>query len=57
MDGQVKKTKMNGLPSTLPHKRRKEDNFITIEVVSLRDVPLCERHKQANKPLYLKRYE
>ena len=48
----------NGLPSTLHvPKASKKDDFVTVEVVYLRDVPLLERHKEANKPLYLTRYE
>jgi hypothetical protein len=38
------------------NNEQKEDNYITIEVVSLREVPLKERRKVTSKPLYLKRY-
>jgi hypothetical protein len=45
------------LPSTLTGKAQKKGDFVTVEVVYLRDMPLLERHKEANKPLYLTRYE
>ena len=57
MDYLVKKTKGSESPSTLQHGARAEDKFVTIEVVSLRDMPLRERRREANKPLYLERYE
>ena len=34
-----------------------KDDFVEIEVASLRDIPLHVRHREASKPLYLKRYE
>ena len=57
MDYLVKKTKASTLPSRIQRRARKENNFVTVEVVSLRDMPLRERRREANKPLYLKRYE
>ena len=42
--------------SETKNKEQKEDNYITIEVVSLREVSLKERRKVASKPLYLTRY-
>jgi len=45
------------LPSTLRAEAKKPDNHVTIEVVCLKDMPLLERYKEANKPLYLTRYE
>jgi len=58
---QAKKTKKSKaestLPSTLTVKAKKQVNHVTIEVVSLKDMPLLERYKEANKPLYLTRYE
>ena len=47
----------SGLCSAMPDNSGREDNCVTIEVVSLKDVPLLERRKEANKPLYLTRYE
>jgi hypothetical protein len=38
---------------TVPDK----NDFVTVEVISLKDMPLLERHKQASQPLYLTRYE
>ena len=57
MDYLAKKTKASELPFTLQQKAQKEDKFVTIEVVSLKDMPLRERRREADKPLYLKRYE
>jgi hypothetical protein len=45
------------LHCAMPDESRREDNCVTIEVVSLKDVPLLERRREANKPLYLTRYE
>jgi hypothetical protein len=45
-----------GLDFVMPEESR-GDKGITIEVVSLNDVPLLERRNEANKPLYLARYE
>jgi hypothetical protein len=53
----VKKTKASSLPSTLQYRAREENNFLTIEVVSLKDMPIRERRREANKPLYLKKFE
>jgi hypothetical protein len=39
-------------------KKTVDDVLIEMsESVSLRDIPLEERRKEANKPLFLKRYE
>ncbi len=38
-------------------KRVVEEPFEVLEIVSLRDVPLEERRKEAEKPLFLTRYE
>ncbi|MCW4008280.1 MAG: hypothetical protein NWF09_06325 [Candidatus Bathyarchaeota archaeon] len=38
-------------------KRVIEERFEVLEIVSLRDVPLEERRKEAEKPLFLIRYE
>jgi hypothetical protein len=61
MNYQNKKTRKSKTESesrpTLPEKAQKENDFVTVEVVYLRDMPLLERHKEANKPLYLTRYE
>ncbi|MCX8153336.1 MAG: hypothetical protein N3E52_02770 [Candidatus Bathyarchaeota archaeon] len=38
-------------------KRVVEERFEVLEIVSLRDVPLEERRKEAEKPLFLTRYE
>jgi hypothetical protein len=32
-------------------------DFVTVEVICLKDIPVAERHRQASQPLYLKRYE
>jgi hypothetical protein len=45
-----------GLDFAMPEESR-GDKGITIEVVSLKEVPLPERRREANKPLYLARYE
>jgi hypothetical protein len=47
----------NGLHYAIPDESRRGDNCVTIEVVSLKDMPLLERRREANKPLYLTRYE
>jgi hypothetical protein len=51
------KPKSKTLPAALKVKTKKQDTHVTIEVVCLEDMPLLERHKEANKPLYLTRYE
>lgn len=38
-------------------KRVIEERFEVLEIISLRDVPLEERRKEAEKPLFLIRYE
>ena len=57
MEDKVRNGRKRSLPSTLPKERRATEDFISIEVVSLKDIPLCERHREANEPLYLQRYE
>jgi hypothetical protein len=53
-----RKTTAESIPRTTFDGRLHDKNdFITVEVVSLKDMPLIERHKQANQPLYLTRYE
>jgi hypothetical protein len=46
----------SGVDSAMPGKFT-GDKYITIEVVSLKDMPLLKRRREANKPLYLTRYE
>ena len=56
-DRKTQKSCMSGgLDFAMPEESE-GDKGITIEVVSLKDVPLPERRKEANKPLYLARYE
>jgi hypothetical protein len=43
--------------TTFDGRLHDKNDFITVEVVSLKDMPLIERKKQANQPLYLTRYE
>lgn len=43
--------------SSLEMKVSKERLNEMLEIVSLEDVPLKERRREANKPLYLIRYE
>lgn len=60
MTSQDKKTKNNEestLSATFTGKPKEQDDFVTIEVVCLKDIPLVERYKEASKPLYLTRYE
>jgi hypothetical protein len=61
MGSQVKKSRKsltdNGLRFSMPDEGRREGNCVTVEVVSLRDMPLLQRRREANKPLYLTRYE
>jgi hypothetical protein len=53
-----RKTTAESIPRTTFDDRLHDKNdFITVEVVNLKDMPLIERHKQANQPLYLTRYE
>ena len=56
----AKKTKKSCVSSWLDFAMPEEsrsDKGITIEVISLKEVPLPERRREANKPLYLARYE
>lgn len=45
------------LRSSLEKKSSEERLSEMLENVSLKDVPLEERRREANKPLYLTRYE
>jgi hypothetical protein len=45
------------LRSSLEKKSDEERLSEMLETVSLKDVPLEERRREANKPLYLIRYE
>ena len=45
------------LRSSLEEKSSEERLSEMLENVSLKDVPLEERRREANKPLYLTRYE
>jgi hypothetical protein len=45
------------LRSSLEKKSSEERLSEMLETVSLKNVPLEERRKEANKPLYLTRYE
>ena len=45
------------LRSSLEQKSSEERLSEMLETASLKDVPLEERRKEANKPLYLVRYE
>ena len=45
------------LRSSLEKKSSEERLSEMLETVSLKDVPLEERRREANKPLYLTRYE
>jgi len=45
------------LRSSLQKKSSEERLSEMLETVSLKDVPLEERRREANKPLYLTRYE
>ena len=47
----------NKFYSILQEELRKKDLSITADVLFLKDVPLEERRKEAEKPLYLTRYE
>jgi hypothetical protein len=52
-----KPTAENISRTTSDGRMQSQNDFVTIEVVCLKDMPLIERHKQANQPLYLARYE
>ncbi|MGA3061174.1 MAG: hypothetical protein ABSD92_12525 [Candidatus Bathyarchaeia archaeon] len=41
----------------IQHLKQKEELTIFAEYASLNDIPLRERRKEAEKPLYLARYE
>jgi len=61
MSSRVKKTRKTlpdeELRSSLELKINEERLSEMLETVSLKDVPLEERRKEAKKPLYLVRYE
>jgi len=53
-----RKSTAENIPDTTSDGRmRDQKDFITVEVACLNDMPLIERHRQANQPLYLTRYE
>jgi len=54
---QTKLTAENIPHTTVSRTVPDKNEFVTIEVISLNDMPLLERHKQASQPLYLTRYE
>ncbi|MGA2386470.1 MAG: hypothetical protein ABSG33_08055 [Candidatus Bathyarchaeia archaeon] len=41
----------------IQHLKQEEELSITVEYASLTDMPLAERRKAAQEPLYLARYE
>jgi len=41
----------------MQHLKQEEELSIIVEYASLNDIPLRERRKEAEKPLYLARYE
>ena len=41
----------------MQHLKQEEELSMIVEYASLKDMPLEERRKQAQKPLYLTRYE
>jgi hypothetical protein len=43
--------------SIIQHPKQEEELSIIVEYASLNDIPLVERRKAAEKPLYLARYE
>ncbi len=47
----------NEFYSILQEELRKKDLSITADILFLKDVPLEERRKEAEKPLYIARYE
>jgi len=53
----TQKSCMSGGLDFAMHEESRGDKGITFAVVSLKDMPLLERRKEANKPLYLARYE
>ena len=60
MNSHVKKSKpaVNGIQSYRLQKRRDEENLDEVlRRVSLKNMPLEEKRKEAQKPLFLKRYE
>ena len=43
--------------SRIQHLKQEEELSIIVEYASLNDIPLVERRKAAEEPLYLARYE
>jgi hypothetical protein len=52
-----KSTAENISHTTFDGRMKDQNDFVTVEVVCLKEMPLIERHKQASQPLYLTRYE
>lgn len=52
-----RRTKLDREYDVRLRKRVVKEHFEVLEIVSLRDVPLEERRKEAEKPLFLTRYE
>jgi hypothetical protein len=58
MGSRVRKSRRSLLDKELRSSLQKEERLDEmLEKVSLENVPLDERRKEAEKPLYLKRYE
>jgi hypothetical protein len=61
MESRVRKSRRSlideELRSSVPRETVDERLVETIETVSLKDVPLEERRREAGKPLFLTRYE
>ena len=60
MNSQVRKSRRTRLKNDPGRRLRREiivEHYEVFEAVSLRDVPLEERRKEAQKPLFLTRYE
>jgi hypothetical protein len=61
MGSRVRKSKRSlideELRPSVPEKPSEERFVEILEFVSLKDIPLEERRKEANKPLFLIRYE
>lgn len=57
MHSRVGKSRRNREHGVRLSKRVVEEHFEVLEIVSLRDAPLEERCKEAEKPLFLTRYE
>jgi len=60
MGSRVRKSRRTRIGTEPGRRLRKEiviEHYEVFEAVSLRDVPLEERRKEAQKPLFLTRYE